>query len=65
MLQPDAQRKSGRQRYIILYQTVDVPISPLLSYHGYVFSISSHKRALAMERKHASFGIGGGEDGTE
>lgn len=67
MLQPDAQRKSGRQRYINCcnIDAMNPTSDYLLLYQPYCFSISSHKRALAMERKHATFGIGGGEDGTE
>lgn len=78
MLQPDTQRKSGRQRY----HTISCRSSPppslaailcnsyyhtnlLFCCHDFTLSISSHKRALAMERKHTSFGIGGGEDGAE
>ena len=31
----------------------------------YICSISSRRRTLAMERKHTTYGIGGGDDGTE
>ena len=42
----------------------------IISYTGTLFSlcscsVSSRKRSMAIERKHATFGIGGGDDGTE